>query len=582
MKHRILYIISVLIPLLAASCEDLRFGNAFLEMPTKSDMDIEEVFSASETAEQVLVQAYKKLPDGIYILQNQLGGDLLESLTDLNNGTKGYGPIKTVYYPGQLNSLTEGKLQKYNFLDGGAWTAIRYAYIFLENVDNVPDMSASMKLRRKAEAKMIIATHYAEMFRHYGGLPWLERSMTQEDNIDVPRLTAAETVEKITGLIDEAAPDLPWKADAEDDGRMTKAYALGLKVRVLLFAASPLFNDDQPYMSGEAADARLVWFGGKDDTRWQDVIDAGEEFMKELESNGYYTLVDTGNPREDFRNAYFTRGNTEVLLSTRRINKWSATQGTIYTECNYGIAGTTLEYVDMFPMADGSDFSWDNADHAAHPFFDADGQPVRDPRLYETVLINGDDYQGRKAETWIGGRERTNSNREKVLCPTGFCMRKFRQDWTSVKGQFYSWPHLRLSEVYLSIAEALNEAGRTGEAYEYVKLVRDRVDMDNIPDGLSKEEFREAILRERALEFGYENVRFFDLIRWKREDIFKKQLHGLDITSTDKGVTLQYASFTVPQTRAWQGDNWDPKWYLSPFPIDEINKDYGLVQNPGW
>lgn len=584
MKNK--YWLTALLFLLSmSSCEDVRFGDAFLEKPAGDDENIDLVFSCKENAEQALVTVYKTLPDGLIMPSKSLTGDLLESLTDLNNGTKGYGPIRTVFYPGQLTASTEGKFQKYNFSGGGGWAGIRAAWVFIENIDRVSDMDVTLKDQRKAEAKMMIAIHYADMMRHFGGLPKVTRSYLPGDSGEMPRMTVEETVEFIIGLLNDAAPSLPWTVSPMDDGRMTKAAALALKVRVLLFAASPLFNDDAPYMQGDAADAHAIWYGNKDAQRWQDVVDAAMIFLEELRVNGGYQLVNTGNPRIDFRTAYFNRGNGEVLISTRRQAKYEANAWvaeTFFEQCNYGVGNTTLDYVDMFPMLTGDDFDWNNKQHAAYPFFDASNNPVRDPRLYETVLINGDEYQGRTVETWIGGRERPQAIYEKKLAASGFCIRKFRQDINTSKGQFYSWPHLRLPEVYLSLAEALNELNRTDEAYGYTKLVRDRIGLPNIPDGLDKDEFREAVLRERALEFGYEEVRFFDLIRWKRSDLFSKKLKGLDIFSADGGKTCTYKVFELPQTRAWQGTDWNAKWYLSPFPIEEINKKYGLIQNPGW
>lgn len=567
------------------SCEDLRFGDAFLEKAAGNEDNLDSLFANKDNAEQALVAAYATLPD--FWTGKLSGRDFLESLTDLSNSSRDAGPVPKQYYSGQLTSASSQAEMRYNFASGG-WPGIRRSWIFIENVDRVPDMTEEEKNIRKSEARVIIAIHYFNMLRCYGGVPWVGRSYNPGDDIsDFHRMTVEETVGKITDLLDDASFYLPWTVDAADDGRMTKAAAMALKVRVLLFAASPLFNDNEPYMPGEAADEHLVWYGNKDMSRWEAVIDAAEAFFAELELRGGYALVDTGDPRMDFRNAYFNRGNGEVLISTRDRTQYpsgeNADESFFFAQNKFGNANTTLDYVDMFQMRNGDEFDWNNPEHAAHPFFDADGNPVRDPRLYESVLINGDDYQGRKAALWIGGVDRPTDAREKTLAASGFCMRKFRQDIVSAAGKFYSFPYLRLPEVYLSYAEALNECDRTDEAYDYINEVRERVDMPGLDKGsMSKEELREAILRERALEFGYEEVRFYDLVRWKREDIFKKKLRGLDITSKDEGQTLEYEEFELPTARCWQGSGWDPKWYLCPFPINEINKKYGLIQNPGW
>ena len=100
-------------------------------------------------------------------------------------------------------------------------------------------------------------------------------------------------------------------------------------------------------------------------------------------------------------------------------------------------------------------------------------------------------------------------------------------------------------------------------------------------------ELREEILDERARELAFEEVRWFDIVRWKRADVFKKELHGLDITIADGSLSAGNLKLNFPQpkvesvSRYWQ-DNFSPKWYMSAFPSNEINKGYGLLQNPGW
>jgi hypothetical protein len=227
-------------------------------------------------------------------------------------------------------------------------------------------------------------------------------------------------------------------------------------------------------------------------------------------------------------------------------------------------------------MADGTQIKDENEDE----FYSSGNHPYqnRDPRLYETVLINGDEFQGRTAETYIGGRERTSKADRDMQ--SGYRMRKFLLDEESAFGRIAHFPYLRLPEIYLSYAEALNEInnGPTAEAYKYVNKVRNRVDIGDLPTGLSKEEFQKRVMRERALEFGYEEVRWYDMVRRKRKKTFTKTLYGMDIHKKEDG-SFTYDRFELP-SRHWQ-DNWSPKWYLSPFPVDQVNLGY-LVQNPGW
>jgi hypothetical protein len=99
---------------------------------------------------------------------------------------------------------------------------------------------------------------------------WVNHAYGPNDNFNLKRLTAMATLDSIVTMIDSAAPHLPFTLNdpSTQAGRFTQAGAMGLKCRVLLFGASPLFNSDQPYMPGEASDQKLVWMGGYHKSLW--------------------------------------------------------------------------------------------------------------------------------------------------------------------------------------------------------------------------------------------------------------------------------------------------------------------------
>lgn len=583
MKKIIILLSVAIASLIFNACNDLQFGDDFLEKAPGVDVTIDTIFSEKKYAERALATAYRDLPYGVPYAwgahQDKLGIDLLESTTDLCQSYLGWGAgAERRYYNGQYDaSVADSYDVQYAYTKENSWKSIRNAHIFIENVDRVPDMTQTEKIVRAAEAKMIIAVHYTQMMRHFGGLPWIEKALYPGEDYNRPRLTIEETVNNIVALCDEAAADLPLTATGEEDGRFTKAAAIGLKVRVLLFAASPIFNDNKPYLDGEAANLKMVWYGNKDESRWQRVVEACEEF--ERINQGTYKILKTGNYRKDFQDAWYKRANGEVLISTRVAYKcpdiWDGNFYFMQSSGWYGCSTPTLNYIDMFGMADGTPFNldWDNIPEGVNPF------AGRDPRLYETLVINGDTWQGRTAETFIGGREQPSENSTRAR--TGSVMRKFllEHDYATLVGSVIHWPYLRLAEVYLSYAEALNEVGRTAEAYKWVEEVRSRVGLPPMQRNLTKEEFREMVLRERALEFGYEEVRWFDLVRWKRDSDFTKPLYGVKIRKQSDN-SFKYEKWQLGE-RNWK-KNWNPKWYFSAFPTTEVNKGYGLVQNPGW
>ena len=595
----------VLSSLLLTACDDFKFGNNFLEKPMSDEMNIDSVYSKKVYAEQHLAQVYHSLPD-YHPINNRLSWAVLETITDLGDCMKGGG---TAYHTATLsaNNVSAGAYNVANAPEDGEYSptfGIRQAHIFLENVDRVPDMSEAEKKRRKGEAKMIIAYHYVDMFRYLGGMPWIDHSFKPADDMNMTRMTIEESVLKISQLIDEAADMLPWEVDAADDGRMTKAGALALKSRLLTFAASPLFNDNQPYKAGEAADKHYVWWGDKQQSRWQDALNAGLTFLRE--NNGSYKLVDTGNPRKDFYKGFFERYNGEVLISSHRFTKWDI-NSKVLKQYSYGQSAPTLNYVDMFQMKTGEDFSWDNPSHREHPFFDAQGNEVRDPRMYETFIVTGDKCWGRTAEIYQGGREAPKNIggsphwRWTGLGDTGIAMRKLAQDHNNeLSGKFFQCPLMRLPEIYFNIAEAMNELDKATEkdefgmdAYDYVNLVRGRVDMPAITkdDFAPGVELREAILTERAREFGFEEVRYHDITRWKHKDYLDVPLRRMETYPNKQNLTSEETKthiFTykiiennMVNKRIWV-ERWDNRYYLCPLPWEEINKKYGLVQNPGW
>lgn len=601
------------------SCEDLAFGNKFLQKPPSSDVTADTVFSSAEYARRVLWYSYQFLPYGLETSGYQTGMWLTtqEELTDLSQSYLLYGSVNEVYYNGNYNADWENSPRKtfgqtkirFNEGENHYWSSIRNAWLLIENIDRVPDMEESEKLRMKAEAKTIVAIYYAHMLRHYGALPIINHTLSGD--MEMPqRATLQETVDFIVNLLNEAitCEEFPWHVADSDmanwEGRITKAGAMGLKARVLLFVASPLFNSDSPYYAGPASDAKMTWFGNYDHNRWKLAADACKDFFDALNVNGFYKMVQKDEAvsiysgykneyRYAFRAAYFDRGTTETLISVHR-NIYTATDNKFPDQgMRWGAYCPTKEYFDMFQTADGENFDWDNQEHAKNPFIN------RDPRLYETFIVDGDIYQGRRIqataqnpedpENYPAGKDWGKGQFTLKSLSTGLAARKWGLDRGSeYRRHIIQWPHLRIAELYLTYAEALNEYnyGPSEDAYFYVDQVRARVGLKGLPKGLTQEQFREAILRERACEFGREEVRFFDLIRWKMEKNFSTVLHGLHVYKNKNDGSYLFEEFPLSntaQSRVWWNEcGFSPKWYLSAFPTDEVNKGYGLIQNPGW
>lgn len=576
-------------------CSDLKFGNALLDQqPEKQGADIKDMFSSQTTSETVLAKVYSCLPYGLFLnnqgtSRNKLGNTVLENITDLSQSfvESNSNGARNLYYNGALSANVGSAVQgseAYRWGDEVDWTAIRYGWTYITHINEVPDMTEDEKNERAAEAKTVIAASYIDMLRNVGGVCWIDHEIDISETMQFPRLTFEESVNKIVALLDEAIPHLPWKWDESNDGRMNKAGAIGLKLRLLLFAASPTFNSDQPYHP--AADT-YTCYGNYEKARWEAAKAAGEAFYTEWKANGEYGLtqpVDKNSmqdKREAYRSAYYDRGGTEVLVSSRM--GYGEDIHSLYLSQRF-YSAPTLNYVDMFPWSDGedfpSDFDWENCSDR-DPFWKEEGGvkvEARDPRLYETVAVPGDTY-------YDGTQAPIYTNHPSYVTGSGFLFMKFvLQNSSQRANRPVQWPILRLSEVMLSYAEALNEVndGPTAQAYDIIDEIRDRAGLSPINRTMSKDEFKEAVLRERALELGMEEVRWYDLVRHGRKADFTKTLYGLS-SRGDKATAP--TSFTYKKIelskRSWC-DNWDTKWYLSPIPVTELNKNYGMTQNPGW
>ncbi len=641
MKHLSKWFITAFagVALFSSSCVDqVKFGDGFLEKAPGVAVTQDTIFGKATYARAFLWDTYSKLYYGLPVYWNAVEGKMntgiFEMMSDCWHSHTDWNGVNRKYYSGSYKAGDEdsGDDTRFGYTKENCWEAIRAAWLFIENVDKVPDMEEAEKKRLIAEAKVIVASRYFDLFRHLGGLPLIKETYDVQPSYELPRATVEETVNYMVNLLDEAAatPQLPWDLGTDDmnwQGRFTKASAMGLKCKILLFAASPLFNDDVPYCTESPQDAvtnHQVWYGAYKPELWEQCWQACVDFFAELESKGYYELTQATEAtikgyRNAYNKAYFTReNNKELLISTHvsrfgKFNSWDEWQyifvnsgnGTVIT----GGLTPTLEFMEMFPMSDGNPFRLDNT---TNPFYtDNDyNKPIRDPRLYETMLVNGTQFGDHAAELWIGGRDNVNdTEKETGKYATGFgCYKFYKEGINSLKDKYLQWPYLRLAEMYLIYAEALlqHKHDLTG-AIEQVNKVRARVGLGDLAAcnpskslTIDSDALLEEILRERACELGLEDVRLFDMIRYKREDLFKKQLHGLKIYRNDgagntpwsgstgnsstypKPTQFTYEAFPlVNPSRAWWS-NFSPKWYLSAFPPSEVNKNYGLTQNPGW
>ena len=648
-----------------ACVDDFNVGNDFLEKAPGVDVNVDTVFSKAEYTRNFLWSAYGQLYC-TYTSGNMMNGAPIDVLSDSYHCYVSWGGPKQSYYPGGLTEdaqdTEDGNFQgKFSYstksgLDSDAggrvsiYETVRKCWQIVENIDRVPDMSDAEKSRLRGEAYTIMASRYFDAFRNFGGLCLAKKAFAVGEEFTEGRSTAWQTVEFIDSLIQCAInePGYIWNVPDADigqwSGRLTRASARALRAKVWMFAASPLFNNKEPYMRYTKTPTGLeneehVWFGKEDPSLWNRCLQYCDEFFQDNASNGnYYQLIqptsqDEAGYRMAYRRAYRYRNDAthhEKLFDahptlTLSDGGWGWGWRGFALDCyRQGGAVPTNELMECFGMQDGRNFPYSDIYGAGKNPTGADMFADRDPRLYETMLVPrqslpaGFDYAGQSyTDSWVGGLMEKNSNfTNSDDVASGYCKFKWLLDYyggSRYDDEYIGVPYIRLAEMYLIRAEARAETGNLAGALDDLHVVRSRVGLGRIETmnpslnlTTNKENLINEILRERNCEIGAEcGDRLYDMVRRMRQDLFTKPLHEIRIYRLDdKGVRMSAETgyddtrwdpstpwpkfeYEKPQIvngarRWWDPGYWTNKWYLDPVSRIEIQKGYGLTQNPGW
>jgi hypothetical protein len=563
MKKNIL-LLGVMALLILSACQDLEREI----VTTLSEKQVTESYDYTEARAN---SVYSELRNGF----SYISGAMMASATDEAEFT-----LETAYVQnintGFWNATSNPDNVWEHYYEG-----IRKANQFMVSADSVdleayrlnPNVSSQEEYQRrlaeienwKVEVRLLRAYFYFELVKRYGGVPILTEALTLDDNyLDFDRKPLSECIQFIITECDDAANLLPVTYPDVDLGRVTKGTALAIKSRVLLYAASDLFNTTS--WASSYANTDLISVTGDRQAKWKAAADAAKAV---IDLNAYSLSSSYSGL---FSAANYNDG--EVILAVRNGDSNSFEKACAPISYQDGQSGTTpsQNMVDAYEMADGSKFDWNNAAHAADPYSN------RDPRLKMSILTNNTDYKGRPVECWTDGKDGKGTVR---ATKTGYYMLKYvdtgldlQQGMTSV----HTWIMIRLAEVYLNYAEALNEySPGHDDIATYVNMVRARggVNMPALPTGLSQQEMREKIRNERMVEFAFEDHRAWDVRRWMIADqTLGVPLRGVEITKSESGFT--YNPITV-ENRAFQ-----PKMYLYPIPQSELNIMKDWVQNPLW
>ncbi len=507
---------------------------------------------------------------------------------------------------------------------------IKQCNIFLANIDDAKTFTKNTQLRYKAQVYTLRAWFLLQLIKRYGGVPF----STSEYGLDfdystVTRPTFADCVRQILSDCDTAlgCDDelFGWHSGTDDTerGKMNKGIAWAIKSQAALFAASPLWYD--------SSDPKRV--------TWEEAAQITKDAMDKMKENGYelYRRSPSNRLAQNAYDLYFqsrsdVSGNVdkETIFEIRdRMEVYMYHGLPTFDGAVTSGANPTQELVDCYELTNGVRpiLGYADPDHL-QPVINPDAKKGnvkyddqnpyanRDPRLTATVYYNNSYVRGDLSErvgTYVGLEDTPDGNQiinpnDRRFTNTGYYMRKYTNGASNhMENQDGYFKLMRYAEILLNYAEAAGEAATDvvpNEAIDAVNLVRQRVSMPKLAYGMSKEEFLERVHNERRVEFAFEEIRFFDVRRWKELNGSGKPVTGVDndgnaisgttatgnvitgmsCTGLKRGLrtTFTYTRFVVDNQRNAVSD----KYLIFPIPGDEvirmINYNGNNFQNPGW
>ena len=548
------------------------------------DVTLQYVFdprdSAGTSALKFLLNVYSVVPYG----HNRISPDYLDAASD-DAVSSGTGTEVTTLSTAAYNAIDlpayENVWSNTNSTNtANFWNGIRYANEFIDNIGVVPVKGfvngVGTRYIWKSEARFLRAYFYFELVKRFGGVPLIGNTVYNiNDNLKVPRNNFSDCITYIVNecnAIQDSLITAPLANPASDNYRATKGAALALKAKVLLYAASPVFNDPAGSITNP-----LVGYTNYDATRWAQAAAAAQAVI----NLGAYSLDPI------YPNIFLTQNDPEIIFirtnnSTGPSHGIENTNGPVgFPEAiSSGQTSPTQDLVNAYPMNNGLPIT-----NTASGYDPNNPYNNRDPRLAYNVLYNGAPWLGSSLQTFEGGVSKPNNGQQETV--TGYYMNKFMGN--DATGSTYSnhdedWVVFRYAEVLLDYAEAENESNGPGtNVYQQLEALRKRAGIApgsnglyGLQQGMTQAQMRAAIQNERRIEMPFEEQRYFDIRRWKIADsVMNAPRMGVSITNSNGALTYNYIPVLTTKFIA-------PKMYLYPIPYTEVLANPNLKQNPGW
>ncbi|HTF18485.1 MAG TPA: RagB/SusD family nutrient uptake outer membrane protein [Chryseolinea sp.] len=587
MKKLLKYYLGIALVLYSTSC-----SQDFLNVDPEDRFSEDVVWKDPALVEAFVNEMYRGLNHGMREL-------MLGSLADESQFIHNYGSSQVVQSnltPADVGSFSRGDFDEFNWTQ--LYIRIRQVNLFKERIDEVPfnEQDELWRARMKGEVAFLNAYFYHNLVRLYGGVPLVRQAYELTSDFQVARSPLAECVAFIVAECDEAAALLPlsYGSGGGDIGRATRGAALSLKARILLYAASDLYNETG--YAGGFSNPELIAAPGDRTAKWQAAKDAAKAVM----DLGLYSLQNTGNPVKDYTDLFLLKDSKEAIFSRYFVKSRGWEDGALPGLANgpngyHNWGGNTpiQELVDDYELTDGTKFSWSNPVHAAAPYAN------RDPRMTASILHDQSLWRPRPADVKemdpVGKvLIRTVETAPGVFLPgldtrdgpvedwnggySGYYLRKFVDptvvhEYAAAGGnQEAPWHFFRYGEILLNYAEACIELGQDAEAQTVLNQLRARAGMPAFTE--TGAALMDRYRNERRVELVFEQHRYFDIRRW--------MIAPAAMNRPGNGIVINQAlSGTVTYTRNKVQDRaWADKMYWLPIDQQEMNRNTTLIQNP--
>lgn len=624
----------------------------YLDVVPDNISTIDNAFKLRIEAEKFLFTCYSYLPksgDGWFNAAMSSADEIWYAQNDQTNWhpafriAEGQQNVADPYFNEWQGNLKGGD-GRYNYLK--IWTAIRNCNIFLENMQDltkVPDITPVERSRWIGEGYFLKAYYHFYMMRMYGPVPLITNNVPVDADLAasyVKRAPVDECVTTISAWLDSATARVPERIVNQNTemGRITKPIALAVKARLLVMAASPLFNGNPDYASFKDKDGVALFNPTFDANKWVKARDAAKAAIESAEANNFslytytndvYKLSDTTKTQLNIRNAVTQRwgqecvwGNAQSYFVNEALCMPPTERGTNASRFNLnGVWAAPIKIARLFytangvPIEEDKTLNFNNYDQlrtatAAEKYYIEPGFVTarinfdREPRFYADLGFDGGIWymkDGNSTSSDAGTFYLKAKNSDKAgfgdfqnWNETGYFIKKL-VSWesttngsTSPVWRQYPWPEVRLADLYLLYAEAENEVtGGSATAISYLDKIRKRAGLKGIVESWStyssnaskyssQAGLRAIIHRERTIEMMFEGQRRWDLCRWKEAaDELNKDITGWSIQGkTDATYYKERYVFTQRFIA--------PRDYFWPIGNYDTRRNPKLVENPGW